>query len=231
MAVTANAVTWAEGLLERARLLLEEADGVLQRRIDAAAASKPEGATAQAQPLAPPRRLPWVPVLLISIGLAFSGIVTFAVVTAPEPSEFVHLHATFAVFANGERINFTDPAFDLQSSGYLRAHMHNPDPASMHIEGEPGLTLSEFFQLALASEISRDSMTLHPEVHGGVTYTSEGNQTLRVFVAPNGGNQWTQLPHVSDYVMRDLDRILITYGNASGEELAAQFATVPTEFP
>ncbi len=227
MAVTANAVGWAEGLVERARLILDEADALLRKRIEAA---KEEGAVAAAP--APERRaVPWLPVVLLSIVLAFSGVVGFAFLTAPEPVEDVHLHAAFAVFVEGERVNFTDPAFDLQNSGFLRAHMHNPDQDSMHIEGAPGLTLSEFFWLSLGSELHQGRLRLNVPVHDGVVYEDSENMTLRVFVAPNGSHNWARLPHIDGYVMRDHDRILVTYGNAEGDALLAELSAVATTFP
>ena len=66
------------------------------------------------------------------LGLVFAS--------TPSPPETMHIHAAFALFVHGERIEYTDPAFDLAARHYLRAHLHHPDGDIIHIEGEHAIS-------------------------------------------------------------------------------------------
>ncbi|HSG50043.1 MAG TPA: hypothetical protein VLA43_19620 [Longimicrobiales bacterium] len=236
MARTSHAITWAEGTVERARLLLEEADALLEQRIrarealDAApgADAKEEKGRRRGSRTGVGRG---VAVAAVVVLVALAGAAGWALNGLPEAPEQVHLHAAFAVYVDGERVEFTDPYFDLGRSGFLRAHLHAPDQDIMHVEGEPGLTLEEFFRLSLRAELDQGALRLDEEVHGGLTVVDNATHPLRLFVAPDGGGAWSQVLHVPGYVMHDRDRILLTYGNATGAELEAQFASVSRSFP
>jgi hypothetical protein len=144
----------------------------------------------------------------------------------------VHIHPAFAVFADGARVGYDDPAFDLTQRRVLRAHLHTGDgyPGVMHIEGGPGLTLAAFFRDGLGAELTEQRLVLDEVVHGGARYEENTTHRLRLFVQPAGGT-WAEVKPIVGYVPRDHDRLLVSFGDERGAALEAQKAAVPSRFP
>lgn len=169
-------------------------------------------------------RLAMAAVVVLAI-LVTGGFAYTIARVATTPDE-VHIHPTFAVYVDGERIDFTSPLFDLAARGVLSAHLHAPDGATMHVEGQPGQTLGEFFRDALAANLTDTRLQLDNLVHEGRILNDGKGGDLRLHVAGRD-EPWREVVDVDGYVPRDGDRILLTFGKPTPEDLEAQKASLP----
>lgn len=154
----------------------------------------------------------------------------WAFAAAPRDEVLIHHHAAWALFVDGERVDYTGVAYDLSSTGFLRGHLHSPDQDILHIEGTPGLTLADFVRGSLGGELTDKSIRLDPG-HGGGEHRNEGNRTLRLFVAHDGGGVWSEQASIASYRPRDRDRLLLTFGTLDEATLREQLAVVSARFP
>lgn len=173
-------------------------------------------------------------VLIAVVGtlVAFPGLIP----AGPPAERFAHDHATFAVFINGERVNFAHPDYDASKRGMGPPHMHVSDGKEVwHIEGnfpdgKPDQTLEELFVYNTVT--FRDGyMKLDTLAgHNGSEWRDQGNATWQVFFSKFGVDARLPFERVegdpSAYVPQNLDQLLITYGDPTPEELARQQAAV-----
>lgn len=125
-----------------------------------------------------------------------------------------HIHADIAVYMEGEAITPFGP----------RHYVRSP---YMHVEAGPGegyvlhmhavnSPLSIFFRSI--------GMTFNSEcfrLDNGREYCNDGAKSLKMFVKHEGG-QWEESRQFHTYIFRDLDKILITYGNESPDQISQQ---------
>ncbi|MHB8604296.1 MAG: hypothetical protein ACYDCK_03490 [Thermoplasmatota archaeon] len=179
--------------------------------------------------------------LLVTLVLVVAGgaYAAYAVTHAPTA---IHEHATFAIFAEGTRVSFRDPAYDFTQGFSAAEHMHSLPGSgdvndTIHIEGTfpggvPTWTLKDFFaQYGLI--ITPTSMKLDTlGGHNGTLYTATANDTLRVFdsiVASGVRQPFALVPgDATKLVPRDEMEILITFGHADATELASEEAHIGT---
>ena len=124
----------------------------------------------------------------------------------PPPWVFgtAHEHAVFAVILDGEKIDFSQNRYQVQSS-------------FIHVEGGDGTTLhrhatdvpfSEFLD-SVRMDIQNDCFIRDD----GEVFCDDGVNQLRYFV--NG----QEVDSILDYVIEEEDRILIIYGSQTEEEI------------
>jgi hypothetical protein len=145
--------------------------------------------------------------------LGFFGIHEY--VQNPDPN---HTHADFAVYVEGEKLDFSDLKYmsglstdetthdeeDEYHHPYL--HLHDEVGHVLHTHKQ-GLTLGTFFS-SLGFTMTEQCFTLDTEV----------------MVCPDGGKKWQMFVNAEErpfdpgYVFQDMDKILLTYG-ADAEEV------------
>jgi len=139
-----------------------------------------------------------------------------------------HYHADFAVFIRGEQVDFNRPEWvvDENADGdhhpYLHIHPERYTVVHVHLSGS---TWAEFFETlgfkltdpTLAGVDEADTCLVTPE---GERLCSNGQERLRFF--RNG----VEVDGIALTEIHDLERVLITYGSESDEEIAAQLAAV-----
>jgi len=142
-----------------------------------------------------------------------------------------HQHAAFALFLEGERVRFNDTDYDLTNRRNFTAHLHSAEGGDIiHLEGSfpngvPDVTLASFFRNHGVS-FQPGALTLDTfDHHNGTAWPDNATHRWRVWVQPAAGN-WTLAPDGPGLVLRDHDRILVTYGEPSPEELARERAAV-----
>ncbi|QQR92326.1 MAG: hypothetical protein IPJ89_04185 [Candidatus Iainarchaeum archaeon] len=141
---------------------------------------------------------------LLSILLFLSGCIT------TENQEF-HAHADFALFIDGQRMDFNRAAFMSDANTQLDGltHLHDFNPFVIHYHAQ-NIPLKRFFN-SLDMKWQDDCFTI-------------GNQTPLCNDTATG-KSWKlyvngQLnPQNENYIAKDLDRILIAYGNNTPQEL------------
>ena len=126
-----------------------------------------------------------------------------------------HAHADFKIFLNGREINFTNPKFDV-ANRYVHFHLRNLEGDKLiHIEGMENTTIGLFLD-SLRMKFNSSCFILDD----GKSFCNNINHRLRFFV--NGKENF----QFDFYEFRDLDRILITYGNQTDQEIMQQIQNV-----
>lgn len=180
-------------------------------------------------------------VIVAAVGLAANFY------TPPPAKKFIHEHPSFAMFIENEEVSFNHVDYDISKISD-KVHMHyRGDPASMatwHVESSyPGgvsdTTLADIFaQYGLTFRQGYLKLDTHDN-HNGSEWPDRAPKVWRVFVsksvANETGNQRLPFEEVtgdySKYVPRDLDKILVTYGDLTPATVAAQQQQVPDPRP
>ena len=131
------------------------------------------------------------------------------------PRGSTHLHADFKVYILGNPLNFNSPRYQVMED---LTHVESNDGDVLHVH-VTGMTLG-YFLGSLGLELTDECITLDT----GNEYCNLGKATLKVYLK-NQDSAWDQLYSPADYVINDLDKILVTYG-PDAEEIKQQQATV-----
>lgn len=142
----------------------------------------------------------------------------------------IHEHADFALFIDGQQYDFNQPAMvseegESANDVHPYLHIHPPRYTVVHVHLSAS-TWEEFFDSlgftlkdATISGVDRESACLAmPE---GVKHCAgEGGKRLRFF--RNG----VEVDGIAANEIQDMERILITYGNESDDEVQQQLTAV-----
>ncbi len=126
----------------------------------------------------------------------------------------VHIHTDFLVLVDGKEMGFSRPEFDVKNA-FVHLHLDKPDDGGkvIHIEAK-GVTLGHFFS-SIGMRFTSNCL-----VADGRSYCSGSGKELALFV--NGERNY----ELDNYVPKNHDKLLVAYGNYSGEELEEFIAKV-----
>ncbi|MFQ5920729.1 MAG: hypothetical protein ACE5JV_01775 [Nitrososphaerales archaeon] len=122
-----------------------------------------------------------------------------------------HEHAAFLVFINGEQVDFDQQKYQGKSR-YM--HLHPGNGATMH-KHATGVDLGFFFD-SIGIQFASDCLRMD----NGAEYCNGGPGTLKFFVNGAVNSQY------GEYVFRDGNRILISYGAEEHEQIDEQLKAV-----
>ena len=114
-----------------------------------------------------------------------------------EQADEVHLHAAFIVYINDEQIDFSLPIYQLKDQA---VHVEDGIGDVVHVH-EKGITMGFFFE-TLNVKFNRTCISI--PIHG--PFCSTNNQKLSFYVNSKQNYEF------ENYEIRELDKILITYG-------------------
>jgi hypothetical protein len=170
-------------------------------------------------------KIPLKPILILTAGILVGliGLMTYRLATYK--NEYVHYHANFAVYINGQRESFKSPLYYSESSCSvenvitpgMRAHMHSNVSDVVHVE-DHAVTWGNFFEnlwWSVGSDFIQKS--------DGTMYKADGTNKLHVYI---NGQDYTDLGSIANRQIVDKDRVLISYGNDSKQTLEKQFASI-----
>lgn len=160
----------------------------------------------------------------IIVLLAVGAVSAYGVLK--EEERLIHDHANVVVYVNGEKVAFNAPAFDMQSTQYMRAHLHLPNDMKVHLEGKPHVTLNHIVERAFLSLLHHDGLELSDAASISGKFKNNETHTLKVFAKHQDG-EWFPVEGFEKYEPQDLDRVLVTYGNESEEEIRRQQERIP----
>ena len=127
-----------------------------------------------------------------------------------------HIHADFKIFINGNPINFADDKHYMKSNIIHLDNQQNKEDASglihMHATGVPFW----YFLKSIGIDLGKECITLEYQQK----FCNSTDKKLRFFI--NGKEH----PDIGNYVFRDLDKILVSYGDETEEELIKQINSV-----
>jgi hypothetical protein len=189
------------------------------------------------------------PVIVLLLGLLIAGGVAYAMKDGGSTTELVvescstvddpncklrqpvHLHADFALFIRGEQFDFNQPEFVADESGgadhhpYLHIHPERFTVVHVHLSGS---TWGEFFaslgfELEDPTIVGVEAADTCLGMPDGTRYCSNETERLRFF--RNG----VEVDGIALSDISDVERVLITYGSESDEEIQEQIAAVTDE--
>jgi hypothetical protein len=138
----------------------------------------------------------------------------------------VHYHANFAVYLNGQQEKFKDPSYYEEiaicnSKGTLtpqvRTHMHDEQAGVVHVHDD-AVTWGQFFE-NLGWVIGPDFVRTRDKL-----YAADDSNQLNILL---NGQNLTGLTSITNQVIQDRDRLLISFGPSDQAVLNTQYKTVP----
>lgn len=137
----------------------------------------------------------------------------------PKKSEKVHLHADFQLYINGTVFDFSQPQYQSTHDNELDedAHLHNKNGKQIHVH-ERGVTIGKFLK-TLKIDFAKKCL----DVAGTKYCESLGVTSLKFYVNGKLNDQY------QNYEIKDLDRILISYGPQNDSQIQSQISSVGDE--
>ena len=132
------------------------------------------------------------------------------------PYGSTHSHSDFKVYILGKPLNFDSARYQVMER---LTHIENNDGDVLHVHAT-GITLG-FFLKSLGIDLNDECIKLDT----GNEYCNLGKATLKAYVkSQNTG--WVQIYDPAVYVINDLDKMLVSYGSESEEDIKEQQASV-----
>ena len=126
------------------------------------------------------------------------------------PLKSAHIHADVKIYINGKSIDFSQKKYQITTS-YIHFEDGVGDVVHMHATG---MTISHLLK-SVGMDFKNGCL-----IAESTNYCSDGKNTLKFYVNGKENDEF------GDYVMKDLDRILISYGSESGAEIQEQLDLV-----
>jgi len=151
-------------------------------------------------------------IILVIVGYSAYNFVTMqgSVPGAPPGAGLLndeHAHTSILVRIFGDKFDFTSPAFQIKSSWI---HFEGQDGDTIH-RHSTGVTLGYLFgTLSLTVD---DECFVFPD---GRQFCNNEDYSIKFFI------NHEQVPSIHDYIGNENDRVLISYGNESPEEIEKQ---------
>ena len=127
-----------------------------------------------------------------------------------------HIHADFKVYINGKEIKVYQEK-NLEKNKFTHMHPGQDEEDVIHVHAT-GITLKQFFN-TLNIKLSRNCIILEDRKE----FCNEKLKTLKYYVNDKINDE------SPDYEIIDLDKILVSYGNESEEEIKNQLLSI-TDF-
>lgn len=164
---------------------------------------------------------------LLGAGLVLGAFIILAIRFATYSVHTTHYHANFAVYINGQREEFKGFQYYEEVAACVangpiqpaqRAHMHDNINSVIHVHDD-GVTWQQFF--------NNIGWTLGPNFiqdDKQNMYIENGNNKLNIVL---NGQNLTGLTSIANTVIKDRDRLLISFGNINSKTLDTEFKSVP----
>ena len=153
-------------------------------------------------------------IFLVVVGIGYALVWAL---TAPSTglgaSGSTHIHQDWKMYINGNAIDFSQ-------SKYQKPHIN----ARVHLEGGDGDLIHKhvtgvtmgFFLKSLVVDFDKNCLVMDT----GDKYCNNSDKTLKFYVNGKPNDQW------ENYDLKDLDKILVSYGNESEEKIKQQLASI-----
>lgn len=123
------------------------------------------------------------------------------------PLGSAHKHADIKVYVLGNEIDFGLLQYQLRDR---LVHFEEYDGDVLHTH-TTGMTFGYMFK-TLGMQITDECL----KSNEGNKYCTQGDAKLNVFIK-NMGSEWEKISYAADYVIQDLDKILVVYGTEDEE--------------
>ena len=126
------------------------------------------------------------------------------------PLASTHIHADVKVYINGQSIDFSQKKYQLATS-FIHFEDGLGDVVHVHATG---MTIGQLFK-SLKGAISNNCVVLENQ-----NYCSENEKKLKFYVNGKPNSEF------SNYVIHDLDKILVSYGNENDADIQNQLNSI-----
>ena len=126
-----------------------------------------------------------------------------------------HIHADVKVYINGQSIDFSQRKYQLASS-FIHFEEGIGDVVHVHATG---MTMGHLLK-TLKSDLNNNCLVLESQ-----NYCNEKNKKLKFYVNSHQNNEF------DNYVIKDLDKILVSYGSENDSEIQKQLASITNLAP
>lgn len=153
---------------------------------------------------------------LLVIFLALAGGATLLIGSQPQkprlgPVGGIHIHSDWKFYVNGEALDFDRPNYQVRSR---HVHVEGGDGDLVHVHAT-GVTFGYFLE-TLGFRLGDGCVTLDD----GRELCNTGDRTWKFYVNGKPNSEW------GAYMMKDFDKILLSYGNETEEQLLGQLETI-----
>lgn len=162
-------------------------------------------------------------------GLVLGAIVVLGIRFFTYSPVQVHYHANFAVYINGQRKEFKSPTYYQEvavcnTAGGItqpvqRAHMHDGINSVIHVH-DHAVTWGQFFD-NIGWAFGKDFI----EDNAGHMYIENGTDKLNIML---NGQNLTDLGNMNNVVIKDQDRMLVSFGTIDNATLGSEYKSVPS---
>ena len=126
-----------------------------------------------------------------------------------------HIHADFKLYINGNMVNLSKPEFQVRAKA---VHVEEGIGDIIHVHAT-NMFLG-YFMNTIGFPISDKCITIP-----GKKLCSKAGKTLKLYIRqPN--MPWRLEKNIEFYTFHDLDKLLLTYGDDSEEQIQKQLSTV-----
>jgi len=142
--------------------------------------------------------------------------------------ESVHYHANFALYINGQREELKAASYytevetctlDTAMVPSERAHMHDNVNNVVHVE-DHSATWGQFF--TNLGWVMGPTFIASPD---GTIYSDNGDNKLNLML---NGQDYTGFGGMQNTVIKDTDKLLVSYGNETTASLKQQYNSIPS---
>lgn len=165
----------------------------------------------------------------IAVGcLALGALVILGVRFFTYKPDDVHYHANFALYLNGQHEEFKSVGYytDIESCTLSnemvpaeRAHMHDNVNDVVHVE-DHSVTWGQFF--TNIRWILGPTFITSPD---GAVYFQKGDSKLHLVL---NGQDYTNFGGLQNTVIKDNDKLLVSFGDENNASLKKQYDTIPS---
>ena len=131
------------------------------------------------------------------------------------PLKSTHIHSDIKVYINGQSIDFSQKKYQITTS-YIHFEDSLGDVVHIH---STGLAMNHLFN-SLNGDFNSNCLIFEDR-----TYCNDGNKKLKFYVNGKPNNEFGY------YVMKDLDKILVSYGNENESEIQKQMESITNLAP
>jgi len=140
----------------------------------------------------------------------------------------IHYHANFALYINGQREQFKGQQYyadvemctvNVAMTPTERAHMHDNINNVVHVE-DHAVTWGQFFT-NLGWYMGPDFI----EAPDGTMYLENGTAKLHLML---NGQDYTDLGGLANTVIKDQDKLLVSYGDETSVVLHQEYSAIPS---
>jgi hypothetical protein len=160
-------------------------------------------------------------------GLLLGALIILGIRFFTYSPDQVHYHANFAVYINGKREEFKGPQYYQEvaicssTTGITipqqRTHMHDDINSLIHVH-DHAVTWGQFFE-NLGWYVGPDFI----QTDSDTRYVADETNKLNIVI---NGQDYTGLQAITNNVIKDRDRLLLSFGDVDQKTLDQQFKSV-----